>query len=73
MILVDKGYFDYDFEKVDKEIPWEETIMTDEEAADLAAMFGVGTAARKPSTTEELQEYIIKEEQKNGSTHTSSH
>ena len=66
MLLLDKGYFDYDFEKVDKPrvtANWEETIKSEEEVADMLAMFGMGPRVqRKPKTLEEIQDYIIKQE-----------
>jgi hypothetical protein len=63
MLLLDKGYFDYDFEKVEKEVRWEDTIKSDEEVSDMLAMFGMGPkvqAARRPETAEEIQDYLIK-------------
>jgi len=61
MILIDKGYFDYDFEKVAAPAPnWEDTILDEEQTENLLAMFGMGKQ-KKPETTEELQEYIIKQ------------
>lgn len=63
MLLLDKGYFDYDFEKVAREVKWEDTVKSDEEVADMLSMFGMGPKARKkPETTEEIQNYIIKQE-----------
>lgn len=57
MMLLDKGYFDYDFEKFEKPIVWEDTVKSDEEVADMLAMFGM--APKKPQTAEEIQKYII--------------
>jgi len=63
MMLLDKGYYDYDYEKVEAEVRWEETVKTEEEVHDMLAMFGMGNRARmKPKTTEDIQNYIIKQE-----------
>lgn len=62
MLLLDKGYFDYDFEKVDAPVPvvnWEDTIKSDEEVQDILSMFGMGR--KKPATVEEIQDHIIKQ------------
>ena len=64
MMLLDKGYFDYDFEKVAKPKPviqWEETIKTDEEVNDILATFGLGKKAQ--TDEEKFQEFIMREEQ----------
>lgn len=63
MIMVDKGYFDYDYERVESPIPvvnWEDTVKSDEEVADMLAMFGM--RPKKPQTLEEIQNHIIKQE-----------
>ena len=60
MMLVDKGYFDYDYEKVDAPPVYVER--TEDEMRDWLAGFGIGTAVpKKPETTEEIQEHIIKQ------------
>lgn len=62
MLLLDKGFFDYDFEKVDKPAPivnWEETIKSDEEVQGILSMFGVGQ--RKPDSLEDIQSHIRKQ------------
>jgi hypothetical protein len=64
MMLLDKGYFDYDFEKVEAPEPiidWEDTVLDEEETANVVAMFGIGRR-KKPETIEEIQTYLIKEE-----------
>lgn len=71
MILIDKGYYDYDYEKTEHAKPaidWKDTVKSDEEVRNLMAGFGIGV----PQTTEEIQNHIIKEEQKNGSRNTGS-
>jgi len=60
MILVDKGYYDYDFE----EPPKKEQELTgqgksDEEVRDALLKFGFGHL-KKEKTDEELQDYILK-------------
>ena len=63
MLLLDKGYFDYDYETVEKPEPivkWEDTVKTDEEVQDILSAFGLGK--KKPQTTEDIQNYIIKQE-----------
>ena len=62
MLLLDKGYFDYDYEKVEAQkeiVNWEDTLKSDEEVADMMAMFGFGGCKKKPETTEEIQEYLM--------------
>ena len=62
MLLLDKGYFDYDFKcvaPVRPEVNWEDTIKSDEEVNDILSAFGLGKKA--PKTTEEIQDYIRKQ------------
>lgn len=62
MLLLDKGYFDYDYERVgilDKEQDWVETIRSEEEINKMVSSFGIGRQAKKPETEEEIQNYII--------------
>ena len=66
MMLLDKGYFDYDYVKSERENRWEDTVRTDEEIREIMAGFGIGVP-RKPKTLEEIQRYIIKEETNYGS------
>ena len=65
-MLLDKGYFDYDFEKVEKPVPvydWEDTIKSDEEVQGILSIFGVGQREKK--TVEEIQEYVINQMEEN--------
>lgn len=66
MLLLDKGYYDYDFEKtepVEKPVLWEDTIKSDEEVRGLLAGFGFSQfKEKKPETLEEIQNHIIKQE-----------
>lgn len=62
MLLLDKGYYDYDFKMVDKQRPvvdWEETIKSDEEVQSILSIFGMGQ--KQPESLEEIQNHIIKE------------
>ena len=60
MILMDKGYYDYDYEKTEKTVitDWESTVKSDEEVQDLLSMFGMGHK-KKLETEEEVQDYIL--------------
>ena len=61
MVLLDKGYYDYDFKVVERPAPavnWEDTIKSDEEVNDILSAFGLG---KKPQTVEEIQKHIIKQ------------
>ena len=63
MLLLDKGYFDYDYEKCERELRWEDTVKSDEEVSSMLSMFGIGTRAKKkPETLEDIQNHIIKQE-----------
>ncbi len=60
MMLIDKGYFDYDYEKTKK--PQIVEVKSDEEVSDiLSNTFGFRHLQKKQETTEELQELIIKD------------
>lgn len=65
MLLLDKGYYDYDFEKTDKPttvVDWEKTVKSEDEVNSMLAGFGFGQFARKkPETIEEIQEHILKQ------------
>jgi len=64
MILLDKGYFDYDYEKTEKpeeQVNWEDTIKSDEEVDGILAAFGMTANRKKPQTEEEIQDYILKQ------------
>ena len=64
MIMVDKGYFDYDYEKSEKEnvVTYEESRRSDEEIRDIMAGFGIGVQRKRPETLEDIQNHIIKQE-----------
>lgn len=63
-MLIDKGYYDYDFKAVakkQKQLLYEDTVKSEEETRSLLARFGIGTAAKEPKDMdmEELQEYAM--------------
>lgn len=65
MLLLDKGYFDYDFEKTGPDenvVDWLDTVKTDEEVAEMLSGFGFGIGPKKPETLEDIQNHIIKQE-----------
>lgn len=63
MMLIDKGYYDYDFERKAKveRILVENTMKSEEETRSLLARFGIGNAKRSEESLEELQEMAMKE------------
>ena len=64
MMLLDKGYYDYDYERESKPVLWDDTVKTDEELTEMLSGFGFGGRTnKKPETVEEIQNYIIQEEQ----------
>lgn len=64
MMLVDKGYYDYDFERVkaQAQLLWEDTVKSETETRNLLARFGIGKP--KEQSIEELQEYVMSENSK---------
>lgn len=67
MMLIDKGYYDYDFKAVPKKptiILFEDTVKDEVQTRSMLARFGIGTAAQKDPKDmdmEELQEYAMNE------------
>ena len=65
MMLIDKGYYDYDFKAVakrQKQLLYEDTVKSEEETRSMLARFGIGTASQKDPKDmdmEELQEYAM--------------
>ena len=65
LMLIDKGYYDYDFKAVakkQKQLLYEDTVKSEEETRSLLARFGIGTASQKEPKDmdmEELQEYAM--------------
>ena len=65
MLLIDKGYFDYDFEKfgiLEQGKDWADTVRSDEEMDEIMKGFGFGRRTKKPETLEEIQSHILKQE-----------
>lgn len=71
MMLVDKGYYDYDFERKKEKVRralYEDTVKSESEVRGLLARFGIGQAkvadSAEPSdgeSLEELQEMAMKQ------------
>ena len=64
MLLLDKGYFDYDFEKTQRpedSATFDNTVKSEEEVKNILSSFGIGTRAKTPNTLEEIQNHIIKQ------------
>jgi hypothetical protein len=63
-MLIDKGYYDYDFkavEKKPKQLLYEDTVKSEKETRSLLARFGIGVGQKDPKDMdmEELQEYAM--------------
>lgn len=68
-MLIDKGYYDYDFKAVAKrqrQLFYEDTVKSEEETRSLLAKFGIGTRTKDPKDMdmEELQEYAMNDIEK---------
>lgn len=66
MMLVDKGYYDYDFERKKeqaKRMLYEDTVKSESEVRGLLARFGIGkpSVERSEESLEELQEMAMKQ------------
>lgn len=67
MMLIDKGYYDYDFKTIPQKptvILFEDTVKDEVQTKSMLARFGIGTAAQKDPKDmdmEELQEYAMNE------------
>lgn len=64
MMLLDKGFYDYDYEKTGKPVILDGRTKSDEELRGILTGFGIGTEAQlnKPETLEDIQSHIIKQE-----------
>lgn len=65
-MLVDKGYYDYDFERKKeraKQMLYEDTVKSESEVRGLLARFGIGQPKAESSekSLEELQEMAMKQ------------
>ena len=64
-MLIDKGYYDYDFKAVKQKpqrILFEDTVKTEEQTISMLARFGIGIGKKKEPKDmdmEELQEYAM--------------
>lgn len=64
-MLIDKGYYDYDYKAVAKKparILFEDTVKDEEQTRNMLARFGIGVAKKKDPKEmdmEELQEYAM--------------
>ena len=64
MMLVDKGYYDYDFERKKEKVRqalYEDTVKSESEVRGLLARFGIGNAKQSEESLEDLQEMAMKE------------
>lgn len=66
MMLIDKGYYDYDFEHkkaVAKQMLYEETVKNESEVRGLLARFGIGNAKVESSeeSLDELQKMAMEQ------------
>ena len=66
MLLLDKGYFDYDYVSLEQKKPvvdWVDTIKSQEELQDMLSWFGIGPGHEsKPETIGDIQKHIIEQE-----------
>ena len=65
MYLIDKGYYDYDYEKEEKLVLVSKTRKTKAEINQILRNFGL--PVQEETEDEKLQSFIIEEEQKHGS------
>lgn len=65
MMLIDKGYYDYDYEKEEKLILVSNTRKTKAEINQILRNFGL--PVQEETKDDKLQQFIIKEENKHGS------
>jgi hypothetical protein len=59
-LLIDKSYYDYDYELVTKHKTFEDTVKSDEKVAAMMQKFGIGLP-----TAEKLQEMARRDLEKN--------
>ena len=62
MLLLDKGYFDYDFEKfgqLGEGMDWIDTVRSESEIDKMMSGFGFGKRTKRSETDEELQNFVI--------------
>lgn len=65
MALIDKGYYDYDYEERKRQVYASMKPKSKEEVASMLARFGfatkIGSSAKKPLTPEEMQRIAMEE------------
>lgn len=71
MLLVDKGYYDYDHEKVERPVLVSETKKSKAEVNDILRKFGL--PVNEAEAEADLQDFVIKEEQSKAKQHGSQH
>lgn len=63
MMLIDKGYYDYDYERKEpkfKQALYEDTVKNEEDTLSMLSRFGIG-ATHKEESMDELQELAMKQ------------
>ena len=63
-MLIDKGYYDYDFERIKAittPITYEDTRKSESEVSSMLSRFGIGGAKSKEESMEELQQLAMEE------------
>jgi hypothetical protein len=66
LMLIDKGYYDYDFKVQEKVVTAEETALKGEKLQKALTKFGLGCKKKAPKEMgiDELQAYVMKEMKK---------
>lgn len=61
-MLIDKGYYDYDYEcvKANAVVLYEDTVKSETETYNMLARFGIGKPCKKDNV-EDLQKYVMNE------------
>lgn len=61
LYLIDKGYYDYDYESIEKPVDFANTEKTEEEVSSMLARFGIGKKEPdvKDMDAEQIQEYAM--------------
>lgn len=65
-MLIDKGYYDYDYKFIEKPVVAESTVMSDDKLQKVMSKFGFGSRKKdiKSMNMEELQSYAMKQIEK---------
>lgn len=61
LCLIDKGYYDYDYELIEKPKDFVDTEKSEEEVSSMLARFGIGQKRQdiKEMDAEQIQEYAM--------------